>query len=217
MTKQKRNKAASSTDSNGAVLVLHGPNLNLLGTREPEIYGHTTLATIHKAMEARARAFGIRLESFQSNHEGELIDRVQSAREQDVRFIIINPAGYGIFTRPSLRVLYGVQHSNMHDAFGNSFVQTLNQFNQFRETGDRHWHHVVGRFTHGTNSWGPHRMDILVDGAVVAAQSVNGTPKPSHAPLCLGAYLGNSYFYAGLMDEVRLSRGARSDAWLQAT
>jgi 3-dehydroquinate dehydratase-2 len=45
-------------------------------------------------MEARARAFGVRLESFQSNHEGELIDRVQSAREQDVRFIIINPAGY---------------------------------------------------------------------------------------------------------------------------
>jgi hypothetical protein len=57
---------------------------------------------------------------------------------------IINPAGYGIFTRPSLRVLYGVQYSNMHDAFGNSFVQTLDQFNQFHETGDRHWHHVVG-------------------------------------------------------------------------
>ena len=46
--------------------------------------------------------------------------------------------------RPSLRVLYGVQYSNMHDAFGNSFVQTLDQFNQFHETGDRHWHHVVG-------------------------------------------------------------------------
>ena len=83
--------------------MLHGPNLNLLGSREPEIYGRTTLATIHaamslasihKAMEARARAFGVRLESFQSNHEGELIDRVQTARDQGVRFIIINPAGY---------------------------------------------------------------------------------------------------------------------------
>jgi 3-dehydroquinate dehydratase-2 len=94
MTKPKRSKTNSTQDSNGAVLVLHGPNLNLLGTREPEIYGRTTLASIHKAMEARARAFGVRLESFQSNHEGELIDRVQSAREQDVRFIIINPAGY---------------------------------------------------------------------------------------------------------------------------
>ncbi len=74
--------------------MLHGPNLNLLGSREPEIYGRTTLATVHSAMSARAMAAGIQLESFQSNHEGELIDRVQSARDQGVRFIIINPAGY---------------------------------------------------------------------------------------------------------------------------
>lgn len=94
MTKQTRTKANAGQGSNDAVLVLHGPNLNLLGTREPNIYGRTTLASIHTAMEARARSFGLRLESFQSNHEGELIDRVQSAREQGVRFIIINPAGY---------------------------------------------------------------------------------------------------------------------------
>ena len=74
--------------------MLHGPNLNLLGSREPEIYGRTTLATIHAAMAARAKAAGIQLESYQSNHEGELIDRVQTARDQGVRFIIINPAGY---------------------------------------------------------------------------------------------------------------------------
>ena len=74
--------------------MLHGPNLNLLGSREPEIYGRTTLATIHAAMSARAKAAGIQLESYQSNHEGELIDRVQTARDQGVRFIIINPAGY---------------------------------------------------------------------------------------------------------------------------
>lgn len=77
-----------------AILVLHGPNLNLLGSREPEIYGRTTLADIHAAMEGRARACGIRLESFQSNHEGELIDRVQSARSQNIGFIILNPGGY---------------------------------------------------------------------------------------------------------------------------
>ena len=74
MTKPKSTngpkRAANSEDLNGAVLVLHGPNLNLLGVREPEIYGRTTLAAIHTAMEARARAFGVRLESFQSNHEG---------------------------------------------------------------------------------------------------------------------------------------------------
>lgn len=94
MTKQTRAKTASSAEIGKAILVLHGPNLNLLGSREPEIYGHTTLATIHAAMAARAKADGVTLESFQSNHEGELIDRVQSAREQGVRFIIINPGGY---------------------------------------------------------------------------------------------------------------------------
>ncbi|MBI1906437.1 MAG: type II 3-dehydroquinate dehydratase [Rhodocyclales bacterium] len=76
------------------ILVLHGPNLNLLGTREPEIYGHTTLTDVHQAMEARGRADGVLVESFQSNHEGQLIDRIQAAAAEDVRFIIINPAGY---------------------------------------------------------------------------------------------------------------------------
>lgn len=76
------------------VLVLHGPNLNLLGTREPDIYGRTTLADIHVAMDARARADGVLLESFQSNHEGELIDRVQAAASEGVDLIIINPGGY---------------------------------------------------------------------------------------------------------------------------
>ncbi len=94
MTTQKHNKSTTSEKQNPVIPVLHGPNLNLLGMREPAIYGHTTLADIHAAMEARARANSIRLESFQSNHEGELIDRVQSAREQNVAFIIINPAGY---------------------------------------------------------------------------------------------------------------------------
>ncbi len=98
MTKQ--NSANNSTGKKSKatpearILVLHGPNLNLLGSREPEIYGRTTLADIHLQMETRARAAGVRLDSFQSNHEGELIDRVQSARESGVGFIIINPAGY---------------------------------------------------------------------------------------------------------------------------
>ena len=94
MTKQTRNKSKAAPEVGASILVLHGPNLNLLGTREPEIYGRTTLASIHAAMAARAQASGMRLESFQSNHEGELIDRVQSARDQGVRFIIINPAAY---------------------------------------------------------------------------------------------------------------------------
>jgi 3-dehydroquinate dehydratase-2 len=94
---KKSTRGATRDDTNDRlqrVLVLHGPNLNLLGTREPEIYGSDTLQSIHAAMEARGRAAGVQLESFQSNHEGELIDRVQSARAQGIDFIIINPAGF---------------------------------------------------------------------------------------------------------------------------
>lgn len=76
------------------VLVLHGPNLNLLGTREPEHYGSVTLADINRDLALRAETANVALEAFQSNHEGALIERVHAAREQGVSFIIINPAGY---------------------------------------------------------------------------------------------------------------------------
>ena len=87
-------KAGSGPGRNARILVLHGPNLNLLGTREPEVYGRTTLADIHAMMEARARAMGVQIESFQSNSEGGLIDRVQAAGAEGIEFIIINPGGY---------------------------------------------------------------------------------------------------------------------------
>lgn len=103
MVKQTRSKRENRAETaEPRILVLHGPNLNLLGTREPVVYGRTTLADIHGAMEARARADGVRLESFQSNSEGELIDRVQSAASESISFIIINPAGY-THTSVSLR------------------------------------------------------------------------------------------------------------------
>lgn len=92
MTQQKTRKAPPPPQHR--ILVLHGPNLNLLGTREPEVYGRTTLADIHIAMESRARANSVQLESFQSNHEGQLIDRVQAAAAEGIDFIIINPAAY---------------------------------------------------------------------------------------------------------------------------
>lgn len=76
------------------LLVLHGPNLNLLGAREPDIYGHTTLADIHQAMLDQAQAAGVQLESFQSNSEGELVNRIQAAASEGIDFIIINPAAY---------------------------------------------------------------------------------------------------------------------------
>jgi 3-dehydroquinate dehydratase II len=77
-----------------SILVLHGPNLNLLGSREPQIYGRETLAAINRRLEATAKAAGVRLESFQTNHEGVLIDRVQQAKGDGVGFILLNPAGF---------------------------------------------------------------------------------------------------------------------------
>ena len=74
------------------ILVLHGPNLNLLGVREPDVYGQATLAQIDAALEEQAKQAGASLESFQSNHEGELIDRIHAARE-GADGLLINPGG----------------------------------------------------------------------------------------------------------------------------
>ncbi|CDY74506.1 3-dehydroquinate dehydratase II [Caballeronia glathei] len=76
------------------LLVLHGPNLNLLGTREPDVYGRVTLAEIDQALARRADEAGAELTSFQSNHEGALVDRIQQARTEKVDFVLINPAAY---------------------------------------------------------------------------------------------------------------------------
>ncbi|MBE0612393.1 MAG: type II 3-dehydroquinate dehydratase [Burkholderiales bacterium] len=81
-------------DGRKKVLVVHGPNLNMLGTREPEIYGKETLPDINRRLIALGRAAGVAVACFQSNQEGALIDRVQLARNQQVTFIIINPAGF---------------------------------------------------------------------------------------------------------------------------
>ena len=76
------------------IYVLSGPNLNLLGVREPEIYGHQTLDDVRRLCEARAAALGWTIVFRQSNHEGELIDWIQEAREA-ASAVVINPAGYG--------------------------------------------------------------------------------------------------------------------------
>ncbi len=83
------------TESNLArLLVLHGPNLNLLGDRQPEIYGQDTLATIDADLARRAAAAGHALESLQSNAEHVLVERVQAARDDDTDFILLNPAAF---------------------------------------------------------------------------------------------------------------------------
>ncbi len=77
-----------------SILVLHGPNLNLLGSREPGIYGHATLADIDEQLRTRSEQAGIALETFQTNHEGEMVERIQAARSDGTAFIIANPAAF---------------------------------------------------------------------------------------------------------------------------
>jgi 3-dehydroquinate dehydratase-2 len=76
------------------ILVLHGPNLNLLGEREPEVYGRTSLAEIDARLAARALEAGHRLQSFQSNAEHALVERIQAARTDGTDFMLINPAAF---------------------------------------------------------------------------------------------------------------------------
>jgi len=76
------------------ILVINGPNLNLLGARESRHYGKDTLQTINARLEARARSARVKLATFQSNSEAELVERVQQARRERVDFMIVNPAAY---------------------------------------------------------------------------------------------------------------------------
>lgn len=85
-------KSASSLRPN--ILVLHGPNLNLLGSREPRHYGLATLDDINRALVSRGETAGAQVETFQHNHEGALVDRIHQAGRDHVDFIVINPAAY---------------------------------------------------------------------------------------------------------------------------
>mgnify|MGYP000599984677 CR=1 FL=1 len=79
--------------SSRSILVIHGPNLDLLGVREPEVYGRETLADINRRLTELGTESAVVVDTFQSNHEGALIDRVHAAKTQTIAFIIINPAG----------------------------------------------------------------------------------------------------------------------------
>lgn len=77
-----------------SILVLNGPNLNLLGTREPQVYGSTTLADITTELVELGAKAGVNVQCFQSNHEGALVDRIHAARADGTEFAIINPGAY---------------------------------------------------------------------------------------------------------------------------
>ena len=84
-----------------SVLLINGPNLNLLGTREPDVYGSTTLTEVEAALTVQAAEAGLEVDCFQSNSEGEIIDRIHAARTDGTAFIIINP---GAFTHTSIAI-----------------------------------------------------------------------------------------------------------------
>lgn len=75
------------------ILILHGPNLNLLGQREPDVYGHETLDDINDVLSRLALELGVEIDAYQSNHEGDLIDRIHAAKGEGFAGVVINPGG----------------------------------------------------------------------------------------------------------------------------
>jgi 3-dehydroquinate dehydratase-2 len=108
MTAQRaRSRGAArggSSKAGGATRIrcISGPNLQLLGTREPEVYGHETLAEIHARLEQRAAALGVEIETRQTNHEGTIVDWIGESRSDGIRGLIINP---GAYTHTSIAIL----------------------------------------------------------------------------------------------------------------
>ena len=119
------------------IAVIHGPNLNLLGTREPEVYGVDSLDSIHLLLAEVAREFGVQLSAFQSNHEGELIDKIQSL-QGDADGIIINPAA---FTHTSIAMRDAIS------AINTPFIE-VHLSNVFQRESFRH-HSYFSDIAHG--------------------------------------------------------------------
>ncbi len=121
------------------VYVLNGPNLNLLGTREPEVYGHDTLDDIAGMIEDHARELGLEIEMRQSNHEGHLVDWIQEAQAEDAKAVILNA---GAYTHSSIAI---------HDAIKavKTPVIEVHLSNPHAREGFRHLSYV-GRAARGT-------------------------------------------------------------------
>ena len=150
------------------ILVLHGPNLNLLGTREPEIYGHETLADIERELSAAAKAAGHALSSFQSNAEHALIERVHAARGDGTAFILINP---GAFTHTSIA---------LRDAFAAvqiPFIE-LHLSNVHAREEFRHHSYLAGIAVGTIAGFGPASYRLALTAAIERLSvAASGTPK----------------------------------------
>lgn len=142
------------------VLVIHGPNLNLLGDREPEIYGRTSLAEIDRRLRALGRELGMSLETFQSNSEGAIVDRIQQARGRaDV--LVINPAAY-THTSVAIRDAVG--------ALGVPLIE-VHLSNVYRREPFRH-HSTLADIAHGRiMGFGPESYMLALRAAAGLVQS----------------------------------------------
>ena len=148
--------------SSRKVLVIHGPNLNMLGTREPDIYGHQTLEEINAALKAQADGLGLHIETFQSNHEGDIVDKIQQAHDS-FHGIIINPAAYthtSIAIRDALSVL-NIPVVEIH-------LSNINKRESFRHTSL-----ISDIVTARVSGFGPHGYQLALEGL---AQMLSDNP-----------------------------------------
>jgi 3-dehydroquinate dehydratase II len=145
------------------IKIINGPNLNLLGVREPHIYGRTTLDEIRESCERTARELKVSLAFMQSNHEGQLVDWIQAAR-QDADAIILNPAGYS-FT--SVAIFDALK------AFEGPVIEL--HLSNIHARDELHRHSIISRAATGVIcGLGAPGYEIAIDAAVRLARSVKG-------------------------------------------
>lgn len=135
------------------ILVIHGPNLNMLGKREPEIYGHQTLDEINDRLKTRAANLGLGIEAFQSNHEGEILDKIQQA-ETAFDGIIINPAA---FTHTSIAIRDAL-------AMLTTPVVEIHLSNIYKRESFRHTSLIADIVTAQLSGFGPHGYLLALEG-----------------------------------------------------
>lgn len=134
------------------IYVLNGPNLNLLGKRQPEIYGHVTLADVEANVRQKAETLGFEIEFFQSNHEGEIIDKIHEAREK-ADGIVINPAAY---THTSVAILDAL------NTFDHPVIE-VHISNVHKREPFRHHSYVSGRAEAVIAGFGPLGYEVALE------------------------------------------------------